>query len=147
MFDFYLGVCFFHAISSNNQQTEVFDHDRGTNGTFQLHVEGDQNIFEVIKICQKWTNYTNFYMTCTKIKIFHRCVKNARRWYIVCSKPSSFVAISKKYLLPYLAYFFLTGKLYEPFYVIIFHTRKSSLPMRIKYYIIYFLSKKIFPHL
>ena len=53
MFDFYLGVCLFHAISSNNQQTEVFDHDRGTNGTFQLHVEGDQDIFEVIKICQK----------------------------------------------------------------------------------------------
>ena len=68
-------------LSSNNQQTEVFDHDRGTNGTFQLHVEGDQNIFEVIKICQKWTNYTNFYMTCTKIKIFHRCVKNVDIFY------------------------------------------------------------------
>lgn len=26
--------------------TEVFDYDRGSNGTFNLHVEGDQGIFE-----------------------------------------------------------------------------------------------------
>ena len=41
----HLGVVIF-PINSDNQYTEVFDHDRGTNGTFQLHVEGDQNIFE-----------------------------------------------------------------------------------------------------
>ena len=44
----HLGVVIF-PINSDNQYTEVFDHDRGTNGTFQLHVEGDQNIFEVKK--------------------------------------------------------------------------------------------------
>ena len=44
---YYLFGCV-SFVNSNNQQTEVFDHDRGTNGTFQLHVEGDQNIFEVI---------------------------------------------------------------------------------------------------
>ena len=38
-----------YFVNSNNQLTEVFDHDRGTNGTFQLHVEEDQNIFEVTK--------------------------------------------------------------------------------------------------
>ena len=27
---------------------EVYDHDSGTNGTFQLFLEGDQGIFEVI---------------------------------------------------------------------------------------------------
>ena len=42
----YLGVVII-SINSDNQYTEVFDHDRGTNGTFQLHVEGDQDIFEV----------------------------------------------------------------------------------------------------
>ena len=35
-------------VNRNNQQAEVFDHDRGTNGTFQLRVEGDQDIFEVV---------------------------------------------------------------------------------------------------
>jgi hypothetical protein len=41
--------CMLYFVNSNNQLTEVFDHDRGTNGTFQLHVEDDQNIFEVTK--------------------------------------------------------------------------------------------------
>ena len=35
-------------VNRNNQQAEVFDHDRGTNGTFQLRVEGDQDVFEVV---------------------------------------------------------------------------------------------------
>ena len=30
-----------------NVLPEVFDHDSGTNGTFQLFLEGDQGIFEV----------------------------------------------------------------------------------------------------
>ena len=29
---------------------EVFDHDSGTNGTFQLFLEGDQGIFDVCEI-------------------------------------------------------------------------------------------------
>ena len=30
-----------------NVVPEVFDHDSGTNGTFQLFLDGDQGIFEV----------------------------------------------------------------------------------------------------
>ena len=33
-----------------NVVPEVFDHDSGTNGTFQLFLEGDQGIFEVRNI-------------------------------------------------------------------------------------------------
>ena len=29
---------------------EVFDHDQGTNGTFNLSLEGDSGIFEVRKV-------------------------------------------------------------------------------------------------
>ena len=35
-----------------NVLPEVFDHDSGTNGTFQLFLEGDQGIFEVISFIQ-----------------------------------------------------------------------------------------------
>ena len=34
-------------LGGNNVLPEVFDHDSGTNGTFQLFLEGDQGIFEV----------------------------------------------------------------------------------------------------
>ena len=36
-------------LGGNNVLPEVFDHDSGTNGTFQLFLEGDQGIFEVKK--------------------------------------------------------------------------------------------------
>ena len=36
-----------------NVLPEVFDHDSGTNGTFQLFLEGDQGIFEVISFIFK----------------------------------------------------------------------------------------------
>ena len=35
-----------------NVLPEVFDHDSGTNGTFQLFLEGDQGIFEVISFIE-----------------------------------------------------------------------------------------------
>ena len=34
-------------LGGNNVLPEVFDHDSGTNGTFQLFLEGDLGIFEV----------------------------------------------------------------------------------------------------
>jgi hypothetical protein len=38
-----LGV----GVLGSNVVPEVFDYDSGTNGTFQLFLEGDQGIFEV----------------------------------------------------------------------------------------------------
>ena len=51
---------------------EVFDHDSGTNGTFQLFLEGDQGIFDV---CET----SAFIFTWKKFKSFRRIVfmKNA----------------------------------------------------------------------
>ena len=39
---------------------EVFDHDSGTNGTFQLFLEGDQGIFEVRNILP--LNFSSFFI-------------------------------------------------------------------------------------
>ena len=42
-------------LGGNNVVPEVYDHDSGTNGTFQLFLEGDQGIFEVISLsCTKY---------------------------------------------------------------------------------------------
>ena len=43
-----------------NVVPEVFDHDSGTNGTFQLFLEGDQGIFEVRNIFPP--NFSSFYI-------------------------------------------------------------------------------------
>ena len=37
------------GVLGSNVVPEVFDYDSGTNGTFQLFLEGDQGIFEVRK--------------------------------------------------------------------------------------------------
>ena len=65
--------CMLYFNNSNNQLTEVFDHDRGTNGTFQLHVEDDRNIFEVTKdiMSNNKNNYRPNFSMSEGIEVFN----------------------------------------------------------------------------
>ena len=53
-------ILFLGGVGNTNEEVlpEVFDHDSGTNGTFQLFLEGDQGIFDV---CVKFPH--QFFLT------------------------------------------------------------------------------------